>query len=298
LEGELSGLYSPSVGHPPKLVRLMVGLLMLQHMRGISDEKVVQLWVENPYWQYFCSYDEFQLEFPIDPSSLTSWRKRLGEAGMNKIFQSTVDASLELKAAKKEDFHKVIVDTTVMESNVRYPTDASLLNEIREKLIKKAKECKIKLRQSYDRLGKQLTHAIAGYCHVNQMKRAQKATNKLKTYLGRVMRDTNRKYQDGSITQNIFEPLLQMAQRLRSQGKNSKNKLCSLHASETYCICKGKRRTPYEYSQKVSLVITHKQGLVIAAETLMTNVHDAKTLAGALSKAEQITPEKKYKKAS
>lgn len=292
LENEFSKLYSSNTGHPPKPVRLMVGLLMLQHMHAISDEKVVQLWTENPYWQSFCGYDEFQLEFPIDPTSLTRWRKRLGEAGMNKILQSTVNASLKLKAVKKEDFQKVIVDTTVMESNVRYPTDASLLNEAREKLVKKAKEYKIQLRQSYDRLGKQLTRAIAGYCHAKQMKRAQKATRKLKTYLGRVMRDINRKLQNNSEQKMYFEPLLQMAQRLLEQEKNSKNKLYSLHSPETYCVCKGKRRTPYEYGQKVSLVITHKQGLVTAAETLMTNVHDSKSLAGALLKSEQITGEK------
>jgi IS5 family transposase len=68
LENEFFGLYSSNTGHPPKPVRLMVGLLMLQHMHGISDEKVVQLWIENPYWQSFCSYGEFQLKFPIAPT--------------------------------------------------------------------------------------------------------------------------------------------------------------------------------------------------------------------------------------
>jgi IS5 family transposase len=295
LENEFSELYSGNAGHPPKPVRLMIGLLMLQHMHGISDEEVAQLWVENPYWQFFCGYGEFQLKFPIDPSSLARWRKRLGEAGVNKILQSTIEASLNLKAAKKEDFQKVIVDTTVMESNVRYPTDASLLNEIRAKLVEKAKESGIILRQSYERLGKQLTLAIAGYCHAKQMKRAKKATRKLKTYLGRVMRDIERKLQDDPDKKNIFEPLLQMAQRLLEQKKDSKNKLYSLHSPETYCVCKGKIRTPYEYWQKVSLVITHKQGLVVAAETLMKNVHDSKTLAGALLKAEQNTSQKVLK---
>jgi IS5 family transposase len=211
---------------------------------------------------------------------------------MDKILQSMIEVSLRLKATKKEDFQKVIVDTTVMESNVRYHTDASLLNEARAKLVEKAKECKIVLRQSYDRLGKRLTRAIAGYCHAKQMNRAHKATRKLKTYLGRVMRDINRKLQNDPDKSGFFEPLLQMSQKLLEQEKSSKNKLYSLHSPETYCVSKGKRRTPYEYGQKVSFVTTHKQWVVIAAETLMTNVHDSKTLRKSLQKAEENASQK------
>ena len=63
--------YTTRVGHPPKPIRLMVGLLMLQHIEGLSDERVVELWCENPYWQFFCGFDYLQWEMPIHPSSLT-----------------------------------------------------------------------------------------------------------------------------------------------------------------------------------------------------------------------------------
>ena len=63
-EEEFGALYKDGSGHPPKPVRLMVGLMMLQHMNGLSDEQVVYQWVQNPYWQYFCGYDYLQPHLP------------------------------------------------------------------------------------------------------------------------------------------------------------------------------------------------------------------------------------------
>ena len=117
-------------------VRLMVGLMILQHTFGISDETVVSQWTQNPYWQYFCGYDFLQWEPPIDPSSLTRWRKRLGEDGLQKVLSATIKTAVTTKTVETKDFTKVIADTTVMEKNVSYPTDTKLLNKAREKLVK------------------------------------------------------------------------------------------------------------------------------------------------------------------
>ncbi|GHT95163.1 hypothetical protein FACS1894122_12440 [Alphaproteobacteria bacterium] len=179
-----------------------------------------------------------------------------------------------------------------MESNVRYPTDSSLLNEAREKLVQLLDKNDIKLRQTYRFVGKKLEYATAKYCHAKQMKRARKSTKKLKTFLGRVVRDIERKVEKVPEKRAVFDNLLGKSKRLLAQKKDSKNKLYSLHSPETYCISKGKRRTPYEYGQKVSLVITHKHGIALAAQTWMENVHDSKTLQGAIEKAEKISKQK------
>lgn len=70
---------------PATSPRLVAGLLYLQHAFDMSDEGVVWRWVENLYWQVFTGETYLQTEPPIDPSSLTRWRKLLGEAGMEGL---------------------------------------------------------------------------------------------------------------------------------------------------------------------------------------------------------------------
>ncbi len=80
-------LYSPDKGCPGKPTRLMVGLLMLKQIYKLSDEAVVARWMENPYWQHFCGEEHFCHDRMVDPSSLTRFRKRIGESGCELIFQ-------------------------------------------------------------------------------------------------------------------------------------------------------------------------------------------------------------------
>ena len=79
LEEEFSNQFIEKIGQPAKPVRLVVGILMLQHMYGMSDENIVHRWVENPYWQMFCGYDYLQHKLPMHPTSLIKWRHRIGE---------------------------------------------------------------------------------------------------------------------------------------------------------------------------------------------------------------------------
>ena len=73
--------------------RLIAGLLYLQHTFNASDEAVVNTWVENPYWQFFCGETYLQTELPIDPSSLTRWRKRIGEEGVETLLAASIEVA-------------------------------------------------------------------------------------------------------------------------------------------------------------------------------------------------------------
>src|SRR5476649_1769693 len=126
-EEEFGALYKDGSGQPPKPVRLMVGLMMLQHMNGLSDEQVVYQWVQNPYWQYFCGYDYLQWELPCDPTSMTRWRNRLGSENLEKILAQTIVTAVNTEAVSAQDLKRVIADTTVMEKNIAFPTDSKLL---------------------------------------------------------------------------------------------------------------------------------------------------------------------------
>lgn len=185
-------------GQPPKSVRLMVGLLLLQHLHSLSDELVVRGFVENPYWQFFCGYDFLQWDLPIDPSSLTNFRNRIGVDAMNEILSLTIKASVKSEVVVVKDLEKVIVDSTVMPKNIEFPTDSKLHNKARKNLVKLSEKHKINLRQNYNLIAKRLSFQISRYLHAKQMKRAKKAMKKLKIILGRVMRDVERKIQSSS----------------------------------------------------------------------------------------------------
>ena len=305
LESEFSDLYQSNGsvgGQPPKPIRLMIGILLLQHLHNLSDEQVVRGWVENPYWQHFCGYDFLQWEFPINPSSLTRFRQRLGSIRLEKILSLTIVVAVKSEAVKVKDLKKVIVDTTVMPKNIEFPTDSKLYDKARERLVKLAAKNGIALRQNYNLVAKTLLRKISGYLHAKQMKRARKAIKHLRTIVGRVVRDVERKISNSAQknfspensrnTKNlseIFTPILDQAKRLLAQERGDKNKLYSLHEPDVACISKGKAHKRYEFGCKVSITTTHKQGLVISSQALPKNPYDGHTLKPALESSERIT---------
>lgn len=100
-------------GRPAISTRVMVSLCYLKHTHNLSDEEVVRGWVEDPYWQYFSGMKYFEHGFPIDPSSMTRWRARIGDAGAEEFLKETIEAGLKLKAIKCPQLKQVNVDTTV-----------------------------------------------------------------------------------------------------------------------------------------------------------------------------------------
>ena len=289
LEEDFSNFFVENKGAPAKPVRLITGLLMLQHMFNLSDEEVVYLWVENPYWQFFCGYDYLQWNFPINPSSLCKWRRRIDAPGMLKILTSTLKTALTVGVVQAKSLKKVIVDTTVMPKNIAYPNDSKSYYRGIQTLVRMAMSNNIKLRQKYCYVGKKTLRKFLQYSHARQMRRALKAKRKLKTFLGRVKRDIERNIFGNEILENIFSPILKIIEKLLMQKKDSKNKVYSIHAPETECICKGKIHKKYEFGCKTSIVLTHKEGFVLGLEALHGNPFDGHTLKQVLENAEKIS---------
>ena len=126
----------------------MVGLTYLKHTYNLSDEAVCERWVENPYWQFFCGFDYLQHQLPIDPSSLTRWRERIGTAGMERLLAATVEAALAAGAVKPTSLERVTVDTTVQPKAIAHPLDSRLYNRGREILVRLAARHGLELRQT------------------------------------------------------------------------------------------------------------------------------------------------------
>ena len=282
-------LYCPDNGCPAKATRLMVGLQYLKHMHGLSDDDVVMRWVENPYWQHFCGEEYFQHQLPIDPSSMSRFRRRIGESGCEKILQATVAAGLKSKTIKRNDLKRVTVDTTVQEKAVSFPTDSKLLNRSRVRLVKLCHKHDVRLRQSYARKGPEALLMVNRYAHARQMRRMRRQVRKLRTYLGRVVRDIERKTVDSGDLQTIFADELAMAKRLLNQKKTDRKKLYSLHAPEVECISKGKAHKRYEFGVKASVATTNKSNFVVGGMALPGNPFDGHTLVAALDQVRRLT---------
>ena len=289
-EREWAGHFPSSRGRPATSTRMIAGLLYLQHTFALSDEDVVWGWVENPYWQLFCGETWFQHRPPIDPSSLTRWRKRLGETGLEWMLTQTIKAAESAQVVKRQSFQKVIVDSTVQEKAITHPTDSKLLERARQHLVKLAAEAGLTLRQNYNREAPKLAVQVGRYAHARQYKRMRGSLKKLKTVVGRVWRDVERQLDKApeALRRRSCE-LLAKVERLLTQKQRDKNKLYSLHAPEAECIAKGKARQPYEFGVKVSIATTHKEGLVVGMRSMPGNPYDGHTLHETLEQVAILT---------
>lgn len=278
--------YRGGKGRPAISTRLMVSLHYLKYTNDLSDEAVVKRWVENPYWQYLSGMEFFCHEVPIDPSSMSRWRRRVGEAGAEELLKETIQSGLRLGVIKPSQLKRVNVDTTVAEKHIRFPTDSRLYERMRQRLVKAARREGVALRQSYVRVGKRLLTQQSRYAHAKQWGRARGCTRKLRTILGRVIRDIERKCGEPS---EQTGHLLALAKRLHLQKRHDKGKLYSVHAPEVECISKGKAHKRYEFGCKVALAVTSKGGWVLAAQALEGNPYDGHTLQSTMDRIVSTT---------
>ena len=279
--------YCEDNGRPATSTRLMIALQYLKFTFDLSDEQVCDGWVENPYWQAFGGNQYFEHNRPVDPSSMTRFRKRIGEAGAEELLKETIQAGLRLKAIKPHELKRVNVDTTVQEKDIRFPTDARLYDRARARLVAAADARGIELRQNYNRKAKEHLVMSQRYAHARQLKRARRETRKLHTILGRVVRDLERK---AVVVDPELAELLDVAKRIHEQQRTDKGKIYSVHEPHVDCISKGKAHKRYEFGCKVSLAATSKGGWFVGAKALPGNPYDGHTLGKAMEQVERIIP--------
>lgn len=285
-EEKFGRVVKASGGRPALPTRLMVGLHYLKALYDESDETVVAKWVENPYWQYFCGEQVFQHELPCHPTSLVKWRKQMGTAGFEQLLGQIIQTAMRSAVMKPKEIECVNVDTTVQEKAVAFPTDARLYNHARITLVRAARKRGVKLRQSYVRVGKYAFFKQSRYRVARQLKRARKHTRKLRTYLGRVIRDIERKLPQPDAEMAV---LLNRAKQIEQQKRSDSNKLYSMHAPEVECIAKGKVHKRYEFGCKVVLVTTSSSNWIVGAAAVHGNPYDGSTLSDVIEQTNQLT---------
>lgn len=278
-ETEFSPLYA-AVGKPSMPIRLMAGSLMLKRIYDLGDETLCEAWQMNPYMQYFCGMAHFEHKYPCDPSDLVHFRKRLGEAGVEKIFVHSV--LLHGKAALEK---QVLSDTTVSENNTSFPTDAKLAKKIIDKCNAIAQKQGVAQRQSYVRTGKQLLRDCYNPGHPKRKKKAVKSAKKLKTIAGRLVRELERQLPEHAL--GTYQEQLALFKRVLAQQRGDKNKIYSLHKPFTACIAKGKAHKQYEFGSKIGLVTTAKTLIITAIKSYTGNPHDSKTIEPLLEQLQE-----------
>ncbi|MBF1518555.1 MAG: transposase [Prevotella pallens] len=172
-ENAFSPLYCSTNGRPAHPIRLMCGLLILKHLRNVSDEMVVFQWSENAYYQYFCGGLEFMPKQPCDASELVHFRNRIGEEGMELILAESIRVNTDHD--NEDHFDTAFIDSTVQEKNITYPTDAKLHKKIIKNVLKIVHDNCLPLRQSYTRTLKGIYRSQRFRNHPKNRKKALKA---------------------------------------------------------------------------------------------------------------------------
>jgi IS5 family transposase len=284
-EQTLGGTYHPTQGAPGISTRLMVALHYLKYQQDLSDEDVVAAWVENPYWQHFSGMTHFQHQLPIDSSSMTRWRKRLGAAGAEQMLRATIEAGMAMRVIRPARLKRINVDTTVQTKAIRFPTDARLYQRMRERLVKAARAEGLTIKQSYEHVGRRLLMQSSRYAHARQMKRAHASTRKLKTQLGRIVREIERQIEEPS---ESLAKLLEIAHRIHAQQRHDKNKIYSMQEPEVQCIAKGKAGKQYEFGNNVSVAVSSRGGWFVGAKSFTGNPYDGHTLAEQMKQVDHL----------
>jgi IS5 family transposase len=156
---------------------------------------------------------------------------------------------------------------------------------MRERLVKAARAEGLAIKQSYQHVGRRLLMQSSRYAHARQMKRARACTRKLKTQLGRVMREIECQAAEPSVK---LDKLLRTAHRIHEQQKHDRNEVYSVHEPEVQCIAKGNAGKQYEFGNKVSVAVSSRGGWFVGAKSFTGNPYDGHTLSAQMKQVENI----------
>jgi transposase, IS5 family len=172
-----------------------------------------------------------------------------------------------------------------MPKAIAFPTDSRLYLKSIVALVKLSQEYGILLRQTYKKLAPRALRMRNRYAHARQMNRARREEKRLHTYLGRVLRDVERKT-NGMKLDKESRCLIETIRHIFLQKKNDSNKIYSVHEPHVECISKGKLHKKYEFGCKATIVATHREGLALDVRALHGAPYDGHTLEEALKQSE------------
>jgi IS5 family transposase len=276
--------YSDSMGRTSKPVRLMVGLLLLKYIYGLSDERVVATWAENVYYQAFTGQTSFVTEKPCDASLLSVFRKKiLGKEGCEIIFSESV----RIHGTKiLEDYG--LIDTTVQEKAITFPTDAKLILKAIDYILTKANFLEMSFDRTYKNEIKELKNRINfGRNSIDQSVK-ERDIDRLREIANTLLNSFQEQLSPNSLKLYPIRHIIMLLEKAINQGKQDKNKIYSIHEPQTQCIAKGKAHKKYEFGSKVSFIVTKNKGIVLGALNFKNNPYDGDTIAPAIDQIKRL----------
>ncbi|MGM9753141.1 MAG: IS5 family transposase [Candidatus Cryptobacteroides sp.] len=284
VEAEFAEYYCADNGRPSVPIRKMVGMMLLKNIYNLSDEGVVARWLENPYMQYFTGEKVFQKRPPMNPIDMTKFRKRIGAQGAEKIFK--ISLMVNAKEITAKEMKMVMIDSTVQEKNITFPTDAKLYRKIIAKVLNMSRKEDIELRRTYTREMKALKLKVRFMNHPTRMKEGRKAVKRMRTIARAMVNDISRKMDEHQLS--FYKKDLELYVRVINQGRNDKDKVYSLHEPEVQCISKGKEHKKYEFGNKSAIAKTGS-GLIVSALSFKGNPYDGHTLSAHWEQIRRLT---------
>jgi transposase, IS5 family len=210
----------------------MIGLLLLKHIYGLSDEGVCERWVHEPVFPVLHRRRVSPARLParaLGPEPLAqAARDRL-----ELLLAESLRVAHEAGALRGQDLKRVTVATTVQPKAITFPTDAKLLHATIRGLNRLVSRHDVRLRQSYLRIAKAAAMMAGLYAHAKQFKRHQRQLRILRSRLGRIIHDIRRKIEGQPAVEEAFALPLGRATQIRSQQQRQRGwKLYSFHAPE------------------------------------------------------------------
>jgi hypothetical protein len=265
LEG-IYGKYFSHLGRRGKDSQLINGLLIVKHKMGMSDEELVQQFLENPYIQYFCGYDQFVKEGEIESSTVSKVRKRLGVEYFKKFEDEILSVLKDRKIIKTDE---QMVDATVFPTNITYPTDTGVIEKAREWVVKAIKTI-IKITGVKEKVRTYCRKAKATYLEIaKKRKRKQKeiyrVNKKMAQYLRRNIGQLTRVLERVDILTDIpiekikkqleiaEEIYRQQMEMLKAKTHSVKARIVSFHSPHIRPIVRGKSGKDVEFGPKAVL---------------------------------------------
>lgn len=258
--------YFSHLGRPGKDSRLVNGLLIAKHLKGYSDQEVVEEFLENPYLQYFCGYDQFVIEKEIHPTTLCKMRRRVGEEYFGKFENEVIEV---LKSKKLIKPRQQQVDGSVFPVNITYPTDIGLLEKARRWAVKNIKVitrgCGIKEKiRTYQRKAKQVFLSFSKK-RKRTIREVRRVTKQLLQYLRRNLKQIKGLLERGgevisgvgerinqrlAVIEQIYQQQFTM---LKEKTHRIKDRIVSIHRSHIRPIVRGKSGKEVEFGPKCIL---------------------------------------------